>query len=152
MRAGHFTLLERAGLKFDELDSMFMSGASGTYVDAIKAQRVGLLPPSVSKIFQFGNTSLALATDLVKDPELLDKLQSLANSIRANHIMFATDEIFEKVFVQELAYWQEGMPIEMYNSMLQMYDIQPLPENIKKSQMLFWLIMKDRMEEAIRKA
>ena len=131
MRAGHFTLLEHAGLKFDELDIMYMSGASGTYVDALKAQRVGLLPPSCGQIYQFGNTSLALALDLVKDPEMLDDLQSLANSIRANHIMFATDKVFEKVFIQELAYWTEGMPMETYNMMLEIADIQPLPSKIK---------------------
>jgi methylamine methyltransferase corrinoid protein reductive activase len=131
MRAGHFTLLEHAGLKFDELDVMYMSGASGTYVDAVKAQRVGLLPPSCGQIYQFGNTSLALALDIVRDPELMDNLQSLANSIRANHIMFATDKVFEKVFVQELAYWTEGMPMEVYNMMLEMADIQPLPEITK---------------------
>ena len=136
MRAGHFTLLQHAGLKFEDLDTMYMSGASGTYVDALKAQRVGLLPPSVKKIYQFGNTSLAMATDLVKNPELLDHLQTLANSIRANHIMFATDPIFEKVFVQELAYWQEGMPIEVYNMMLEMAEIQSLPSTITKAEVI----------------
>ncbi len=128
MRAGHFTLLEHAGLKFEELDIMYMSGASGTYVDAKKAQRVGLLPPSCGQIFQYGNTSLAMALDLVRDPSLLDTLQSLAASIRANHVMFATDKVFETVFIQELAYWTEGMPIETYNMMLGLNDIQPLPE------------------------
>ncbi len=132
MRAGHFTLLEHAGLKFNELDIMYMSGASGTYVDALKAQRVGLLPPSCGQIFQYGNTSLAMALDLVRDPELLDKLQSLATSIRANHVMFATDKVFETVFIQELAYWTEGMPMEMYNMMLELADIQPLPETVKE--------------------
>lgn len=136
MRAGHFTLLETAGIKFDELDTMFMSGASGTYVDALKAQRVGLLPPSVDRIYQFGNTSLSMATDIVKDPEMMDKLQSLANSIRANHIMFATDKIFESVFIQELAYWQEGMPMETYNMMLELSDIQPLPTTIKPAEVI----------------
>lgn len=133
MRAGHFTLLEHAGIKFEELDIMYMSGASGTYVDALKAQRVGLLPPSCSQIYQFGNTSLAMATDLVRDTELLDELQTLAKSIRANHIMFASDETFEKVFIQELAHWTEGMPIEMYNMMLRASDIQPLPTTIKNA-------------------
>jgi methylamine methyltransferase corrinoid protein reductive activase len=134
MRAGHFTLLEHAGLKFEELDIMYMSGASGTYVDARKAQRVGLLPPSCGQIFQYGNTSLALALDLVRNPGLLDELQALANSIRANHVMFATDKVFETVFIQELAYWTEGMPMEMYNMMLGLKDIQPLPDKIKDAQ------------------
>jgi methylamine methyltransferase corrinoid activation protein len=131
MRAGHFTLLEHAGLKFSELDIMYMSGASGTYVDARKAQQVGLLPPSCGQIYQYGNTSLAMALDLVRDPEMLDTLQTMASSIRANHVMFATDKVFETVFIQELAYWTEGMPIETYNMMLEFADIQPLPELVK---------------------
>ncbi len=136
MRAGHFTLLEKAGITFDDLDSMYMSGASGTYVDAVKAQKVGLLPPAVDKIYQVGNTSLALATDLVKDPGLMDKLQETAKMIRANHIMFATDKVFEFLYIQELAYWTEGMPIEAYNAMLATRDIQPLPTKWKQPEVI----------------
>ncbi|MEM0448367.1 MAG: methylamine methyltransferase corrinoid protein reductive activase [Methanomassiliicoccales archaeon] len=136
MRAGHFTLLEHAGIKFEELDSMYMSGASGTYVDALKAQKVGLIPPSFNTIYQVGNTSLALATDIVRDPEWMDRLQSIANGIRSNHVMFATDKVFEHIFIQELAYWQEGMPIEAYNMMLRMEGIQELPSKIKRGKVV----------------
>jgi methylamine methyltransferase corrinoid protein reductive activase len=132
MRAGHFTLLEHASIKFAELDSMYMSGASGTYVDALKAQKVGLIPPSFDTVYQVGNTSLALATDIVRDPEWMDRLQSIANGIRSNHVMFATDKVFEHIFIQELAYWQEGMPMEAYNMMLRMEGIQELPDKIRK--------------------
>ncbi|HTY47791.1 MAG TPA: methylamine methyltransferase corrinoid protein reductive activase [Methanomassiliicoccales archaeon] len=133
MRAGHFTLLEHAGVKFEELDSMYMSGASGTYVDALKAQRVGLIPPTFNTIYQVGNTSLAMATDIVRDPEVMDKLQSIASAIRANHVMFATDKVFETIFIQELAFWQEGMPLDGYNMMLKMEGIQELPKKLKKA-------------------
>ena len=133
MRAGHFTLLEHAGIKFEELDSMYMSGASGTYVDALKAQRVGLIPPTFNTIYQVGNTSLALATDMVRDPSIIDTLQTTANAIRANHVMFATDKVFETIFIQELAFWQEGMPLDGYNMMLKMEGIQELPKKIRKA-------------------
>ena len=128
MRAGHFTLLEHAGIKFSDLDIMYMAGASGTYVDAVKAREIGLLPPSCSRVYQIGNTSLALATDILQDPELLDKLQDIANQIRANHIMFATDKVFEEIYIQELAYWDEGMTLESYNNNLALAGIQPLPK------------------------
>jgi methylamine methyltransferase corrinoid protein reductive activase len=134
MRAGHFTLLEKAGVKFDDLDSMYMSGASGTYVDALKAQRVGLLPPTPKHIYQVGNTSLALATDIVRDPQTMDMLQTLAKSIRSNHIMFATDPIFKTLYIQELALWEEGMPMAAYNMFLRSMDIQPLPETFRKAE------------------
>ncbi|MDR0508837.1 MAG: methylamine methyltransferase corrinoid protein reductive activase [Candidatus Methanoplasma sp.] len=128
MRAGHFTLVEKAGIKFEDLQIMYMAGASGTYVDAVKAREVGLLPPSCSKIYQYGNTSLAMATDILRNPELLDELQTIADSIRANHVMFASDSTFEQIYIQELAYWDEGMTMEMYNAYNEMFDIQPLPE------------------------
>ena len=59
--------------------------------------------------------------------ELLDELQEIANRIRSNHIMFATDKVFEEIYIQELAYWDEGMTIEMYNENLKRSGIQPLP-------------------------
>lgn len=128
MRAGHFTLLEHAGIKFEDLRIMYMAGASGTYVDAVKARDVGLLPPSCDTIYQYGNTSLAMATDILKDPELLDELQTIANGIRANHIMFAGDKIFEQIYMQELAVCDEGMSMDMYNSNNAMFGIQALPK------------------------
>lgn len=128
IRAGHFTLIEHAGIKFDEMKTMYMSGASGTYVDAVKARDVGLVPPTSDTIYQYGNTSLALATDVLRNPEFLDTLQETANSIRANHVMFAGDKIFEQIYMQELAVCDEGMGMDMYNANNAMFDIQPLPK------------------------
>ena len=127
MRAGHFCLLEHAGIKFSDMNVMYMCGASGTYVDAIKARDVGLIPPSSTEIYQYGNTSLSLATDILREPELLDKLQGVANSIRANHIMFAQDKIFSQIYLQELSYWDEGLSLEQYNANNAIEGIQELP-------------------------
>ncbi|OKY78400.1 MAG: putative Fe-S clusters-containing protein containing DUF4445 domain [Candidatus Methanohalarchaeum thermophilum] len=128
IRAGHITLMEESNTSFDELKSMYMSGASGTYVDAIKSQNVGLIPPTVDRIYQVGNTSLRLANDLVRNPEYLDELQDIADSVRAKHIMFADDETFETLFTNELAYWHEGMPLDTYNAMIKRDGIQKLPK------------------------
>jgi len=128
MRAGHFTLLEHAGIKFQQLNIMYMSGATGTYVDAEKARQVGLVPPTCNKMYQIGNTSLAMATEILRKPALLDELQSIADGIRSNHVMFATDKVFENIYIQELAYWTEGMPMVAYNQNLQMLGIQQLPK------------------------
>ena len=142
MRAGHFTLLEKAGIKFDEMKIMYMAGASGTYVDAVKAREVGLLPPSCTQIYQYGNTSLAMATDILRKPELLDELQGIADGIRANHVMFASDPIFEQIYVMELAYWDEGMSMDMYNTYNEMMDIQPLPK-VKGNPEVFRKVARD---------
>lgn len=128
MRAGHYTLVEHAGIKMEDLKTMYMTGASGTYVDAIKGREIGMLPPTCDTIYQYGNTSLALATDLLMKPELLDELQVIANDIRANHVMFAGDPIFEEVYVQELAYSEEGMSMSKYNDNLEASGLQRIPE------------------------
>ncbi|OUJ19503.1 putative Fe-S clusters-containing protein containing DUF4445 domain [Methanonatronarchaeum thermophilum] len=134
IRAGHMTLLKATDTEQEDLHNMYMSGASGTYVDARKAQNVGLVPPSVNEIHQVGNTSLKLATDLLMDPEEIDRLQEIADSIRAKHIMFAESKTFEKIFIQELAYWQEGMPFKMYNDFLERSNISRLPTKVKKAE------------------
>lgn len=127
IRAGHFTLIEHAGIGFADLKEMIMSGASGTYVDAAKAREVGMVPPLCQDIYQIGNTSLAMATDIIRRPELLDELQGIADSIRSNHVMFATDKVFEEIYIQELGYWEEGMTMETYNRNLRTAGIQELP-------------------------
>ena len=68
IRAGHLTLMARAGMDPSMLDTMYMAGASGTYVDAAKAWSVGMVPSTTRKIVQIGNTSLELAKDLAFDP------------------------------------------------------------------------------------
>ncbi|WGI16882.1 methylamine methyltransferase corrinoid protein reductive activase [Methanonatronarchaeum sp. AMET-Sl] len=134
IRAGHMTLLKATETEQEDLHNMYMSGASGTYVDARKAQEVGLVPPSVNEIHQVGNTSLSLATDLVRDPGEIDRLQEIADSIRARHIMFAESEVFEKIYIQELAFWQEGMPFKMYNDFLERSNISRLPTKVSDAE------------------
>ena len=121
------TLAEESGVKLTELETVYMTGASGTYVDALKARKVGLIPNSAGRIIQAGNTSLCLATEIVRRPELLDMLQKVADTITAKHIMFADSKVFKNAYVCELAYWDEGMPGHMMSSMLALYGIQSFP-------------------------
>ncbi|WP_370575240.1 methylamine methyltransferase corrinoid protein reductive activase [Methanomethylovorans sp.] len=127
IRAAHLTLLVEAGLKFEDLEYMYMSGASGTYVDADKARRIGLAPRFAKKIVQFGNTSLELAKDIVLGNYDLQEIQELADRIKADHIMLASNETFKNIYACELAYWNEGMPEEVYNNFLESYDMPRMP-------------------------
>lgn len=133
-RAGELTLAESSDIYLDEIDSVYMAGASGFYVDAQKSLKIGQIPQSSSEIYQIGNTSLAMAKDIVLNPELLDKLQEIADNIESNHIMLATSEIFEKIYSLELAIAEQGMPFSTYKQWLLKYDFQdipPLEENPK---------------------
>jgi methylamine methyltransferase corrinoid protein reductive activase len=128
IRAGHRTLVQEVGIDDDDVKVMYMAGASGTYVDPIKAQICGMIPRRLDEVYQLGNTSLMMAHDLLKDDKTLDRMQDVANSISSNHIMFAGNKTFEDMYILELAYWTEGMSMEMYNDMIQMHGIAMLPE------------------------
>ena len=60
-------------------------------------------------------------------PELIDELQSVANSIRAKHIMFANSKIFENAFAVELGVWTQGMSFEGEDKMLKHFGLEPRP-------------------------
>lgn len=125
--AGHITLTAECGISLKEIRSMYMSGASGTYMSSPKAARIGLIPGTVQRTIQAGNTSLAMARDIVLRPELNDELQTAANSIRAKHIMFANSKIFENAFAIELGVWTQGMSFEGEDKMLKHFGLEPRP-------------------------
>src|SRR5664280_3868750 len=68
-RAAYLTLAEEAEILLTEIDSTYMAGASGFYVDPHKSLGVGQIPPSSQVIYQLGNTSLAMANDIVMNPD-----------------------------------------------------------------------------------
>ncbi len=130
VRAGHLTLCQEAGIRPEDIEIAYCSGASGTYVDALKAQKIGMIPPSVQTIYQVGNTSLAMARDLVRDEEKLWEMKRIADNLRQHHCMFAESKVFEKIYILELSYWTEGMPFLQYQKFLKRYGFPPLPETI----------------------
>ncbi|WP_406657653.1 methylamine methyltransferase corrinoid protein reductive activase [Methanolobus sp. ZRKC2] len=127
IRAAHLTLLIESGVRYEDLKYMYMSGASGTYVDADKGRKIGLLPVFSKKIVQFGNTSLELAKDIILGNYELKEIEDLAERIKADHIMLASNETFKNIYACELAYWTEGMQEEMYNYFLESYGMPGLP-------------------------
>jgi len=128
VRAGHITLCQEAGIQIEDIETAYMSGASGTYVDALKAQDIGMIPARVKKIYQVGNTSLAMARDIVRDVNHLWDMKRVADDLRQHHCMFAESKVFEKVYILELSYWTEGMPLNQYQRFLKKYGLPALQE------------------------
>ncbi|WP_048183960.1 methylamine methyltransferase corrinoid protein reductive activase [Methanosarcina sp. MTP4] len=131
IRAAHLTLIVDSGIKYEDLEYAYMSGASGAYADAEDARQLGAAPGFAKNIVQFGNTSLALARELVMDRSRLEDVIKIAKRITADHLMMATSETFNNFYLCELSYWTQGMPLEMYNQMLEMYGIPVLPETLE---------------------
>lgn len=127
LRAGFLTLLDAAGIWVDDVRKAYMSGASGLYVDAIKAMRLGMVIPGAERIVQFGNTSISLARKVVLGETPLEELKEFANKLKATHCMFATSDFFKNIYSVEYSLWCSSMPADQYNPMLEIYGIKPLP-------------------------
>lgn len=144
--AGHIAMAETAGISIGEIEEIYMAGASGTYVDPLKAQRVGLIPPAVKKAIQIGNTSLAMACDIVKNPDMLDDLQRITEQLKRSHVMFATSKHFENAYLVALGMWgymsNKAMTLEMANKVLEKFKIKPIPP-IRKGLESVRLAMRD---------
>jgi uncharacterized 2Fe-2S/4Fe-4S cluster protein (DUF4445 family) len=50
LRARHLTLMHEAGIAYEDLETMYMCGASGTYVDLQKARFTGIVPATPKRI------------------------------------------------------------------------------------------------------
>lgn len=128
VRAGHMSLCQEAGIRMEDIETAYMSGASGTYVDALKAQAIGMIPSRVKKIFQVGNTSLAMARDMVKDEDELWHMKQIADDLRQTHCMFAESKVFEKIYILELSYWTEGLSLNQYRTFLKKFGLPSFKE------------------------
>ncbi len=128
LRAGFLTLLREAGLWTGDVKKAYMSGASGLYVDAVKAMKVGMVIPGAEHIVQFGNTSIELARQLATGKMSIDDLRDFAKELRATHVMFATSDTFKNIYSIEYSLWCTGMPASEYNNMLDIYGLPPLSE------------------------
>ena len=135
IRAAQLTLLLEAGVSFEELENVYMSGASGTYVDCRKARKIGSCPDFSNKVVQFGNTSIAFAREILLNESRLEEVIALAGIIKADHLMMATSETFKNIYTCELSYWTEGMSMKMYKKFMKMYKYPPFPEPVENAGM-----------------
>ena len=78
LRAGFLTLLLGAGLWTGDIKKAYMSGASGLYVDAVKALGIGMVCPGATHLIQFGNTSIEMARKVALGKVDLMKLREFA--------------------------------------------------------------------------
>jgi NAD-dependent dihydropyrimidine dehydrogenase PreA subunit len=69
-----------------------------------------------------------MARDIVRDVNHLWDMKRVADDLRQHHCMFAESKVFEKVYILELSYWTEGMPITQYQKLLKKYGLPALQE------------------------
>ena len=128
LRSGFLTLMDAAGVWAQDVKKAYMSGASGLYVDPIKALEVGMVEPGARDIVQFGNTSIGMARKIIFGEITMDELKAFAKKLLAQHVMFATSEVFKNLYSIEYSFWCGSMPFSEFNNMLDMYGMKHLPD------------------------
>jgi methylamine methyltransferase corrinoid protein reductive activase len=129
IRAGYLTLMIEAGIWVEDVDVAYMSGASGLYVDAKKAQKIGMVSPGAKEIIQYGNTSIMLARRMVMGERTMDELREMTKMLKAKHCMFASSAEFKDIYSVEISLWSYGMPWSAYNDMMDVYGLKHVPSD-----------------------
>lgn len=130
IRSGYLTLMREAGIWVEDVTKAYMSGATGLYVDAKKAQMTGLVTPGAKEIIQFGNTSIRLARKMVTGEMTLDELKEISRNLRSKHVMLATSEVFKDIYSIEISIWMYDMPMAAFNDMMDVYNLPHLPKPV----------------------
>ncbi len=107
VKTGIRMILEKFSVKKERLDSVFIAGAFGNYLNTENAIRIGLLPRlNPKKIIFIGNSSLAGARALLLSKKARSKTEALISKI--HYISLATDPRFQEIFVDSLNFPTEN--------------------------------------------
>jgi uncharacterized 2Fe-2S/4Fe-4S cluster protein (DUF4445 family) len=100
VRAGLEILLDTAGLRYEELDAVYLAGGIGQAMNPESARAVGLLPPG-GQVRAVGNASLGGAVRLLLAPRSANEdLQRIRSS--CTELNLAAHPRFQMFFVEHL--------------------------------------------------
>ena len=94
-------LLGKAGLDYEKLETIYVSGAFGSMLDVKNAIRIGLLPNLPENRFVLsGNSALVGASYCLLSPDFLDDVNTLAGSVE--FVSVADEPDFEEIYIENL--------------------------------------------------
>ena len=106
IRAGAETLMKRFGVKYDEIDQVYLAGGFGYKVNLEKAINIGLLPEELNgKIIAIGNSSLSGAVNYLVDeeaPKRMDHIKALSSEVHLSN-----DADFNDLYIEFMAFGEE---------------------------------------------
>lgn len=104
--AGITLLLKSAGVREDEIDTLFLAGGFGSHLNLRSAAAIGLLPePLISRTRIIGNAALSGAAQLLLDISVRQTVESIA--ARAQHISLSGHPDFNDTYVECMLFGNE---------------------------------------------
>jgi uncharacterized 2Fe-2S/4Fe-4S cluster protein (DUF4445 family) len=96
-------LLKQSGLKFDQLDTLFLAGGFGNYINTTSAVRIGLIPLQLKdKIIPLGNTSGTGALAALKSVRFDEAMKAVIS--KSILVELASDEDFAIEFAMNMMF------------------------------------------------
>jgi len=103
IRTGIEILLEETGVKIEDIDRIIVGGAFGTYIDPLKAIRIGMLPEiDIGKFTQVGNGAGIGAKAILISQKLREQANQLAK--RVEYLELATHSNFLEHFTRAIRF------------------------------------------------
>ncbi len=103
IRTGIEILLEETGLKAQDIDGVIVAGAFGTYIDPLKAVRIGMFPEiDIGKFNQVGNAAGIGAKAILVSKKLRGQANQLAR--RVEYLELATHSNFFEHFTSAVRF------------------------------------------------
>lgn len=101
--AGMKTLLKRSGYAAEEMETVYLAGGFGSYLDVEKAIETGLLPVEWRGRYQWiGNSSLKGVVSYLKRGE--EEMALLEIKEKTKEVVLALDEEFEREYVEHMGF------------------------------------------------
>jgi len=103
IRTGIEILLEETGLKVNDINGVIVAGGFGTYIDPLKAVRIGMFPEiDIGKFVQIGNGAGIGAKAILVSKRLREQADRLARKIE--YLELATYSHFSEYFTRAMRF------------------------------------------------
>ena len=97
IRAGIMTLLDTRGISTSEVDTLYIAGGFGSYLDVKNAARIGLIPSELSgRVKVLGNAALSGASAILLSSGLFERANELARGV--NIVGLASNPVFVREY------------------------------------------------------
>lgn len=101
--AGIRTLLEHANLKKTDIDTVYLAGGLGTFLDSNGAIAIGLLETEwKNKIVSCGNSSLNGAVSTIMNPDKKNEIEMIRKE--AGYLELSNSSRFQELFVESMIF------------------------------------------------
>jgi uncharacterized 2Fe-2S/4Fe-4S cluster protein (DUF4445 family) len=107
VRAGAEVLLQKAGVRADDLDTVYLAGGFGNFIAARSAARIGLLPPGAGARAQgLGNAAAQGAARMLFSESARAQAREIAR--RCEYVELSDDPSFTDAFLEAMAFGEDS--------------------------------------------